>query len=55
VFVLSGRGIVRGPGGKETPIEPDTVVYIPPHEEHGFFNRGDDVLRFICVIPLPED
>jgi len=28
-----------------------TIVYVAPNEEHGFFNRGDEVLRFICLIP----
>jgi len=54
VFVLNGRGVVRHPDNQETPIEPDSVVFVPPKEKHGFFNRGDEVLRFICVIPLPE-
>jgi mannose-6-phosphate isomerase-like protein (cupin superfamily) len=52
--VLSGQGVVRTEDG-ETPIGPETVVFVSPDEEHGFYNRGDDVLRFICVIPLPED
>lgn len=55
VFILNGQGVVRKEDGSETPVEPETVVFIPPGKEHGFYNRGDDVLRFICVIPLPED
>ena len=54
VFVLSGQGVVRSQDG-ETPIEPETVVFVPPGEQHGFFNTGGEILRFICVIPLPED
>ncbi len=53
VYVLSGEGVVRGLNG-DTPIAPGTVAYIPPNEEHGFFNQGDTVLRFICVIPHVE-
>ena len=51
VYVLAGRGVVRNPQGEDTPVEPGTVVYVPPDEQHGFFNTGDAVLRFICVIP----
>ena len=55
VYVLAGRGMVRGPQGEEPPIEPGTVVFVPPDEAHGFFNTGDAVLRFICVIPHQGD
>ena len=51
VFVLSGRGIVRGEQG-ETQIAKDSVVFVPPDERHRFVNNGDEILRFICVIPL---
>ena len=54
VFVLHGVGVVRSPEG-DTPITRGTVVYVPPDDEHGFFNQGDEVLRFICVIPHPEE
>ncbi len=53
VYVLAGTGMVRGPDGVEKPLSPGTVVYVPPDEEHGFFNRGSEALRFICVIPHP--
>ena len=51
VFVLSGRGVVKG-GEKETQIAGDSVVFIPPDEHHCFTNNGNEILRFICVIPL---
>ncbi len=50
VYILAGRGEVRGADG-ETPVEPGTAVYVEPGERHGFFNTGDEALRFICVIP----
>nr|MBN1229363.1 cupin domain-containing protein [Anaerolineae bacterium] len=53
VFVLAGRGVVRTSEG-DKPIETGTVVYVAPDEEHGFFNQGEGVLRFICVIPHQE-
>ncbi len=51
VFVFSGRGSVRNEAGEETPLEPDSVVYVEPNERHSFTNVGDDLLRFVCVIP----
>ena len=53
VFILSGKGIVKGEG-KEKPIAEGTVVFVAPNEEHCFTNTSSDVLRFICVIPLPD-
>ena len=51
VFVLSGWGVVVGEQG-ETQIAKDSVVFIPPDEHHCFVNNGNEILRFICVIPL---
>ena len=53
VFILSGRGVVIGEQG-ETPIAKDSVVFIPPDEHHCFTNNGNEVLRFICVIPMVD-
>ena len=50
VFVLSGRGLVRGAVG-ERALAPDDVVFVSPAEEHCFTNTGDDVFRFVCCIP----
>jgi len=52
VFILSGKGIVKG-REKEGPLGEGTVVFVAPNEEHCFINSGSDLLRFICVIPLP--
>lgn len=52
VFVLEGEGIIRS-GSSEKRLSPGTVVFVSPDEEHGFFNAGGGVLRFICVIPHP--
>jgi len=51
VFVLSGRGIVKGEQG-DTPIARDSVIFVPPDEHHCFTNNGNEILRFICVVPL---
>ena len=52
-FVLSGRGVVVGEQG-ETPIAKDSVVFVAPDEHHCFVNKGNETLRFICVIPLVD-
>lgn len=53
VFVLSGEGIVKGKE-KEEAIGEGSVVFVSPNEEHCFVNTGNDILRFVCVIPLPD-
>ena len=51
VFVLAGQGVVRRQDG-ESPISNGSVVFVPSMEMHQFANRGDSVLRFICVVPV---
>jgi quercetin dioxygenase-like cupin family protein len=51
VFVLAGEGAVRQETG-ESPIGHGSVVFVPGMEMHQFANRGDSVLRFICVVPV---
>ncbi|MGC8962976.1 MAG: cupin domain-containing protein [Candidatus Bipolaricaulaceae bacterium] len=51
VIVLRGRGEVLGPEGPK-PIEPGVVVFVPPHEFHGFRNTGKETLEFLCVVPV---
>jgi quercetin dioxygenase-like cupin family protein len=50
VFVLSGQGTVKT-GDGDVPIRHGTTVFVPGGEMHQFSNTGDDVLRFICLIP----
>ncbi|MCP5111849.1 MAG: cupin domain-containing protein [bacterium] len=54
VYVLSGKGVVKG-GDQERPIEEGSAVYVPGDEKHQFVNTGDDVLRFICVVPHTDN
>ena len=51
VFVLSGEGTVKSEESEKS-IREGTVVFVAPNEEHCFINSGNNVLRFICVIPL---
>jgi quercetin dioxygenase-like cupin family protein len=50
VYILEGAGVVNTASG-EKPFEKGHIAYVAPDEEHQFVNKGEDVLRFICVIP----
>ena len=51
IFILAGKGVVRDQDGTETPIGEGTAVFIPGGKNHCLINQGEDVLRFICIIP----
>ncbi len=53
VFVLWGKGVVRGEEG-ESEIGEGSVVFIAPNEQHCFINTGQTVLRFVCLIPIQK-
>ena len=53
VFVVSGRGAVRGADTERQLGEGDTVMVLPD-EPHCFANTSDDILRIICVVPLVD-
>ena len=48
VHVLAGRGVVHLRSG-DTPIEPGTVIYLPPQAPHCLENTGQDPLRVLGV------
>lgn len=50
VFVLDGQGVAVSDAG-DAPISSGTVILVEGDEIHQFRNTGDDVLRFICLIP----
>ena len=50
IFCLSGQGEVRGDEGNRQ-LGYGSTVLIPGGEMHEIRNVGDDVLRFICLIP----
>ena len=50
VFVLAGQGVVKTDQG-DLPIGHGSTVFVPGGEMHQFQNTGDDVLRFICLVP----
>lgn len=55
MFILAGSGVASGPASGEHELTPGSVLYVPPEERHSFRNTGDDVLRFICCVPLAPE
>lgn len=51
VYILAGTGVAWSPEG-ETALRPGHAVFIPPEVEHQIRNTGDEVLRFICLVPV---
>ena len=50
IYILSGSGVVFTI--KEMyEINPNDVLYVPPSENHGYKNTGEEDLVFLCVIP----
>lgn len=49
-YVLSGQGVLII-DGQEHVVEEGTCAYIPAESEHCFKNAGEDVLKFICIVP----
>ena len=53
VFILTGEGVVWG-NGRENPLRPGDVIFLPSSEEHQFRNTGDEPLTMLCMIPLSQ-
>jgi len=53
VFVLEGDGAVWKEG-KEVTIPPGTAVFVPPEEKHCFINKGENLFRFLCMVPIQK-
>lgn len=51
VYVLAGEGVAVQESG-ETPIGPGAVILVPGDELHCFRNEGEQVFRFMCLIPF---
>ena len=50
VYILDGNGVVWKEGN-DVAIGPGTTLFVPPGEKHCFKNVGEEVLRFLCLIP----
>lgn len=53
-YIVSGEGTLYL-DGKEYPVEPGFVAYIPGGAEHQFQNRGQQDFSFICIVPEEGD
>lgn len=53
VFVLDGDCIVVC-GNEQKQVGPGWVVFIPPGAMHQFKNSGNEVLKFLCLVPHHE-
>jgi quercetin dioxygenase-like cupin family protein len=54
VFILEGEGVMTD-GKKATPLKPNDVIYTAPDEWHQFKNTGKKTLKFLCLIPHPQE
>lgn len=50
IYVLSGEGEVVQEGGSAA-VGPGTAIFIPGQELHQLVNTGDQLLRFLCLVP----
>jgi quercetin dioxygenase-like cupin family protein len=50
IFVLAGQGAVTTDEG-DLPVSPGSTIFVPGGEMHRLRNTGEDVLRFICLVP----
>ncbi|HNT73991.1 MAG TPA: cupin domain-containing protein [Anaerolineae bacterium] len=55
IYVLEGRGVVTNPAGDVGAMQPGVYLLVPPDEPHGYRNTGEQTLKFICVIPNPQE
>lgn len=50
IFIVSGKGKIKT-GGEERDIAYGDALLLDPDEGHQLINTGEEILRFICVIP----
>lgn len=53
IFILSGQGEVTE-GNRVFELQHGSALLIRPGTPHQFRNPGDEVLRFVCLIPLVD-
>jgi len=52
IYILKGKAKFYNDAGNEEIVNEGDVLYIPPDEKHGIDNFGQQVLIFICIVPL---
>jgi quercetin dioxygenase-like cupin family protein len=53
IFILEGQGRINAKGGA-FPVAPGTFALVEPNEEHQFENTGEQVLKFLCLVPVDK-
>lgn len=53
-YILSGSGEIRNSKGESIKIRQGDVAFIPPFEEHQYYNSGNETLVFLCLIPVVD-
>ena len=48
------EGVVQF-GVQESPMKAGRAIYVAPDIVHGYQNTGNEILRFVCVVPHPKD
>ena len=51
IFVVSGEAYIRNDHAEDTLLKPGDTVFVPPYEKHCMVNKGEEVFRFVCIIP----
>ncbi len=51
VFILEGEGITKNNKTEEN-FKKGDFFYVPPMEWHQFINTGENLLKFLCLIPI---
>jgi mannose-6-phosphate isomerase-like protein (cupin superfamily) len=49
-YVTSGRGMIRV-GTEDRPVEPGTIVYVPPRVEHRFHSITEELRLLVVFAP----
>lgn len=50
IFILSGKADVFTPDDRRE-VGPGDALYLPAGEPHGYENRNDEDLVFLCMVP----
>jgi len=54
IFIIQGQCDLIAEDGTKTRVKANDVIYMPPEELHGYEVVGEEILKFICIIPLLE-
>lgn len=53
--VLAGELVLINDEGEEMIVREGDVVYLPAQKYHGYENRSDCPVKFICIVPATTD